>query len=54
MVLFSNLALRTIKLAVEHLIKAEKLVFDGVYCKEPEESVFVNYNQIYMDFEVLK
>lgn len=53
-VLFTKLSEKTIKLVVQHFIKHEKLLFDGVYCQEPNEGVFANYNQIYLDFEVLK
>jgi hypothetical protein len=43
-VLFTKLSEKTIKLVVEHFIKHDKLLFDGVYCKEPNDGVFANYN----------
>jgi len=54
--LFTFLSEKTVKLVVEHFIKEEGIIFDGVYTrlqafKRSDE--YCNYNQIYTDFEII-
>lgn len=56
MVLFSFLSEKTLRMAVEHLLRVEGICFDAIYTriqtfKKSDE--YFNYNQIYIDFEIV-
>lgn len=56
LVLFSFLSEVSLGLAVDHLIRNEQIIFDGIYTrvqslKRSEE--YFNYNQVYADFDLL-